>query len=302
MRILVTGGAGFIGSNLVEELAGEHEVIVLDNFHTGSMENLRNVQDKVEIVRASCCEILNLKLPSPDIIFHFGIPSSSPMYKENPRLVGEAINDAICIFEFARQNGCKKVIFASTSSIYNGLPLPFREDMQPKVTDYYTEARIAIERIAKLYYELHDVKSIGLRFFSIYGFHERAKGKYANVVTQFLWDMKEDRQPLIFGDGNQTRDFTFVKDVVQICKLAMDSDLNCEIINVGTGKSHSFNEVVDILNKLLGKDIKPKYVENPIKNYVWHTLADPTKMQTLLGFTPRYSLEEGIKELLKEEE
>jgi len=302
VRILVTGGAGFIGSNLVEELAGEHEVIVLDNFHTGSMENLRNVQDKVEIVRASCCEILNLKLPSPDIIFHFGIPSSSPMYKENPRLVGEAINDAICIFEFARQNGCKKVIFASTSSIYNGLPLPFREDMQPKVTDYYTEARIAIERIAKLYYELHDVKSIGLRFFSIYGFHERAKGKYANVVTQFLWDMKEDRQPLIFGDGNQTRDFTFVKDVVQICKLAMDSDLNCEIINVGTGKSHSFNEVVDILNKLLGKDIKPKYVENPIKNYVWHTLADPTKMQTLLGFTPRYSLEEGIKELLKEEE
>ena len=301
MRILVTGGAGFIGSNLVEELAGKHEVIVLDNFHTGSMENLRNVQDKVEIVRASCCEILNLKLPSPDIIFHFGIPSSSPMYKENPRLVGEAINDAICIFEFARQNGCKKVIFASTSSIYNGLPLPFREDMQPKVTDYYTEARIAIERIAKLYYELHDVKSIGLRFFSIYGFHERAKGKYANIVTQFLWDMKEGRQPLIFGDGNQTRDFTFVKDVVQICKLAMDSDLNCEIINVGTGKSHSFNEVVDILNKLLGKDIKPKYVENPIKNYVWHTLADPTKMQTLLGFTPRYSLEEGIKELLKEE-
>ena len=300
MRILVTGGAGFVGSNLVEELVDEHEVIVLDNFHTGSLENLKDVQSKIKLIKGSCGEVLSLGLPPLDFIFHFGIPSSSPMYKEKPALVGQAINDTISIFELAREKKAKKVIFASSSSIYNGLPLPFREDMRPRVTDYYTEARIAIERLARLYWELYGVKSIGLRFFSIYGFHEKAKGKYANIVTQFLWDMREGKEPIIFGNGEQTRDFTFVRDVVQACKLAMNSELECEIINIGTGKSYSFNEVVSLLNKILGKSIRPKYVENPIKNYVWHTLADTTKMQTLLGFKPSYSLEEGIRELLSE--
>ncbi|RZN33665.1 MAG: NAD-dependent epimerase/dehydratase family protein, partial [Methanophagales archaeon ANME-1-THS] len=291
MKILVTGGAGFIGSNLVEALVGEHEVTVLDNFHTGSMENLRAVKDRIKLIDAPCSAIAQLKLPTVEIIFHFGIPSSSPMYKENPLLVGEAINDAIRILEFARRKNAK-LIFASSSSLYNGLLPPHREDMQIKVTDYYTEARLCIERIARLYYMLYQVRSIGLRFFSVYGFHEEAKGKYANIVSQFLWEMRTGKSPTIYGDGNQTRDFTFAKDVVDACIKAMESEVDCDIFNVATGVETSFNSVVSLLNDVLGTDIQPTHLPNPIQNYVDRTLGDTTKTKRYLGFTCKYALRE----------
>jgi len=300
MKILVTGGAGFIGSNLVEELVKKHEVIVLDNFHTGSIENLKNVMEKVRIIKASCSEIPQINLPKIDVIFHFGIPSSSPMYKENPMLVGEVVNDAITVFEFAMKNRAK-VIFASTSSLYNGLEPPHKEDMEIKPTDYYTEARLYIERLAKLYHMLHKVNSIGLRFFSVYGFHEKAKGKYANVVSQFLWKMMKGEAPVIYGDGSQTRDFIFVKDVVDACIKAMEADVECDIFNVATGVETSFNQLVDLLNEILGTNIKPKYVENPIKNYVERTCGDTKKAEKYLGFKYKYKLREGIEELIKHE-
>jgi UDP-glucose 4-epimerase len=301
MKILVIGGAGFIGSNLVEELVNKHDVIVLDNFHTGSMENLKAVKNKIKIVRAFCNNVLKLNLPKIDVIFHFGIPSSSPMYKENPMHVGEAINGAISVFEFARKNN-SKVIFSSTSSLYNGLEPPHKEDMEIKVTDYYTEARLCIERLAKLYHTLHHVKSIGLRFFSVYGFHEKAKGSYANIVSQFLWKMKKGEAPIIYGDGNQTRDFIFVRDVVDACIKAMESNIECDVFNVATGVETSFNKVIDLLNDALGTNIKPKYIENPIKNYVERTLGDTRKAEKHLGFKYKYTLRDGIRELIKHEE
>jgi len=301
MKILVTGGAGFIGSNLVEALAGKHEVVVLDNFHTGSIENLRTVKDKIKLIEAPCSAIIKLNLSKVEVIFHFGIPSSSPMYKENPLLVGEAINDSIRIFEFARKNK-SKLIFASSSSLYNGLQPPHREDMQPKVTDYYTEARLCIERIARLYSTLYQVRSIGLRFFSVYGFHEEAKGKYANIISQFLWEMRKGKSPTIYGDGNQTRDFTFAKDVVDACIKAMESDVQCDIFNVATGVETSFNGIVSLFNEMLGTDIRPNYFPNPIQNYVDRTLGDTRKAERYLGFKYRYTLNEGLAELIAYEE
>jgi UDP-glucose 4-epimerase len=301
MKILVTGGAGFIGSNLVEELVKKHEVIVLDNFHTGSIENLKKVMGKVRIIKASCSAIPQVNLPKIDVIFHFGIPSSSLMYKENPMLVGEVVNDAITVFEFARKNKAK-VIFASTSSLYNGLEPPHKEDMEIKPTDYYTEARLYVERLAKLYHMLHNVSSIGLRFFSVYGFHERAKGKYANVVSQFLWKMMKGEAPVIYGDGSQTRDFIFVRDVVDACIKAMEADVECDIFNVATGIETSFNKLVNLLNEILGTNVRPKYVENSIKNYVERTCGDTKKAEKYLGFKYKYKLREGIEELIKHEE
>ena len=301
MKILVTGGAGFIGSNLVEALAGKHEVVVLDNFHTGSIENLRAVKDKIKLIDAPCSAIAQLKLPTVEVIFHFGIPSSSPMYKENPLLVGDAINDAIRILEFARRKNAK-LIFASSSSLYNGLPPPHREDMQIKVTDYYTEARLCIERIARLYNMLYQVRSIGLRFFSVYGFHEEAKGKYANIVSQFLWEMRKGKSPTIYGDGNQTRDFTFAKDVVDACIKAMESEVDCDIFNVATGVENSFNDVVSLINDVLGTDIRPDHLPNPIQNYVDRTMGDTAKTERYLGFKCRYALREGLEELVHYEE
>jgi len=297
LKIIVTGGCGFIGSNLVERLVKDgYSVVVFDNLHTGNLENIKGLD--VEFFNESYSKLTDL-VSEADVVFHLGIPSSSPMYKENPRLVGEAINDAIEIFEYAKKTGCK-VVYASSSSIYNGNKIPYREDMPIYVTDFYTECRYAIERLAKLYNILYGVKSVGLRFFSIYGPKERYKGRYANIVSQFLWAMQKDEPPIIFGDGTQTRDFTHVYDVVDALILAWKKNFECEIFNVGTGVAHSFNEVVELINKILGKNIKPVYKPNPIKNYVYHTLADTTKAEKMLGFKAKISLEEGLVSLVKE--
>ena len=297
MSTLVTGGAGFIGSNLVEELsaAGE-EVVVLDNMHTGSPTNLEGVKGSLNLIRASCNELPEMDL-RPEKIYHLGIPSSSPMYKKNPYLVGEALNGFTAVFEVARKSGAR-VVYASSSSLYNGLLPPHREDMAIQVTDYYTEARLAMERMAELYQRLFDVNSAGLRLFSVYGPKEKSKKQYANMVTQFLWQMQDGKTPLIFGDGSQTRDFTYVKDVARALQQAMKSDYH-GILNVGTGKAYSFNQVIEILNKNLGLAVKPQHVDNPIKNYVQHTLSDTEKAEKVLGFRARYSLEDGVKELLR---
>ena len=297
MKIIVTGGCGFIGSNLVERLVKDGcSVVIFDNLHTGRLENLKGLN--VEFFNEPYSKISNL-VPNADVVFHLGIPSSSPMYKENPRLVGEAINDAIEIFKYAKKTECK-VVYASSSSIYNGNKIPYREDMPVYVTDFYTECRYAIERLAKLYNILYGVKSVGLRFFSIYGPRETYKGRYANIVSQFLWAMQKDESPIIFGDGTQTRDFTHVYDVVDALTLAWKKDFECEIFNVGTGVAYSFNEVVELINKILEKKIKPIYKPNPIKNYVYHTLADTTKAEKMLGFKAKISLEEGLTSLAKE--
>ena len=297
MRVLVTGGAGFIGSNLVEDLlASGMDVVVLDNFTTGSRENLEGLSGNLRIIEGSCLELQNLDL-SPQAIYHLGIPSSSPMYKRDPLLVGEAINGMIAVLELAKKTGAR-VVYASTSSLYSGQTPPHREEMEVFVTDYYTEARFAMERMAELYGKLFGVRAVGMRFFSVYGPHEAAKKKYANIVTQFLWEMMAGRAPVIYGDGTQTRDFVYVRDVVSALQLAMASDY-AGALNVGTGKSYSFNAVAEILAGEMGLDLKAEHVDNPIKNYVRDTLADTTKAEEVLGFRARYSLDEGIGELLR---
>lgn len=292
MKALVTGGAGFIGSNLVEAIVDDFEVTILDNLQTGSLKNLEAVKD-VRIIEKSSNDCLSLDI-KPDVIFHLGIPSSSPMYRKDPLIVGEAINGMISILELARRSGNAKVVFASSSSLYNGVPAPQREDAVIQVTDYYTEARLAMERLAELYRRLYAIDYAAMRFFSVYGPHEEAKGKYANIITQFFWEMKAGRSPLIFGDGSQTRDFTHVNDVVAALMLA--SKKGSGIFNVGTGKAHSFNDVVSLLNSKLGSELKATYRQNPIKNYVMHTQADTTKAKAL-GFEAKVSLAEGIRRI-----
>ena len=296
MSILVTGGAGFIGSNLAEDLlASGQKVTVLDDFSTGSNENLRDLSEGIEVVAASCLDLPNLEI-RPDSIYHLGVPSSSPMYKRKPMLVGEAINGMIAVLELAKVAECR-VVYASTSSLYSGQTPPHREDMEVIVTDYYTEARFSMERIAELYRKLFGVESVGMRFFSVYGPREGAKKQYANIVTQFLWEMMAGRAPVIFGDGSQTRDFVYVKDVVSALRMAMDSDYS-GALNVGTGKSYSFNEVAEMLAEKMGLALRAEHVDNPIKNYVIHTLADTSMAKEVLDFEARYSLQEGIEELM----
>ena len=174
---------------------------------------------------------------------------------------------------------------------------PHREDLAIEVTDYYTEARLVMERMAQLYRDLYGVSSAGMRFFSVYGPKEDAKKQYANMITQFLWQLQDGKTPLVYGDGLQTRDFTFVKDVVRALRLAMHSDYH-GILNVGTGKAYSFNEVIEILNRKLGSDRMPEYMANPISNYVSHTLADTSKAEKEIGFRAQISLEAGIDAII----
>ena len=297
MKVLVTGALGFIGSNIVERLVKDgHTVTALDNMHTGSEENVASVRNKIKIVKANSGELAKIG-EKYEIIIHEGTPSSSPMYKSDPHLVARAIDDWISILEYAKANKAR-IVWAATSSVYCGQAPLHREDMDVKVTDFYTEARYEMERLAELYHMLYGVQSIGLRYFSVYGPHERSKKNYANLITQFLWDMQKGEQPVVFGDGKQTRDFTYVDDVVEANMLAMKSQVKFGIYNVGTGSSITINEMIAMLGRKLGKDIKPRYVENKIKNYVQDTLADTGKAEKDLGFKAKVGLEQGIEKII----
>ncbi len=295
-EILVTGGAGFIGSNLVGYLSKKNHVYVVDSLQTGSISNIKDYEN-VEFIKDYAKNVSNYCI-NPDYIFHIGVYSSSPMYKANPYLVHEAINDMTSILELAKKNRIP-IVFASTSSIYSGIKPPHREDIIPLVSDFYTEARIAMERVSNLYSRLYDIDVSAMRFFSIYGYHEKSKKIYANLASQFLWDMHDGKQAVIFGDGEQRRDFVFVDDVVNALVLAATKNKGFQVYNVGTGVNYSLNELVEKLNRFLGKNIKAKYVENPMaKTYVHETLADPSKAEKMIGFKTKVSLDEGIKKLI----
>jgi len=232
-----------------------------------------------------------------DGIFHLGIYSSSPMYREDPSLVGKAVNDFLNMLKIAGEKNIK-MVWASSSSIYNGNPTPWKEDMPIYVKDYYTEARYCMERLAKLHYDWHGTKTIGIRFFSVYGPKEEAKEKYANLVSQFLWCMKKGKSPVLYGDGTQKRDFIHVKDITRGLLLALDSRIEYDILNLGTGKSYSLNKLVEIINEIQDTEITPAYVENTIKGYIFETLADASKSKKVLNFKATINLKEGIKKLV----
>lgn len=298
MKVLVTGALGFIGSNIAERLVSEgHEVTALDNLHTGNEVNIAKIKEKVRVVKMNSGDVAKIG-ERFDAIVHQGVYSSSPMYRKSPERVSEAIGEWISILEYARKTSCK-LVFASSSSLYNGNTPPFREDMEIKVTDLYTEARYSMERLAQLYADFYSFDVIGLRYFSVYGPHEKSKGEYANLITQFLWNMKAGKRPIVYGDGKQSRDFVYVDDVVRATMLAMDRSGH-DIFNVGTGKSTELNEVISKLNSKLGANLAPSYEENRIMNYLPHTLADTTKARAKLGFTAKVGIDEGIERLIKE--
>lgn len=299
MDILVVGGAGFIGSNLVEAINKEHNVTVMDNFITGSLENLSDI-GPVRIIHVPADG--KKALPdSTDVIFFEAGSSSAPMYMPDPSAaIKNTLMDFIEYLNYAKEQDAK-IIYATSSSLYSRCKPPHREDMQIVPGTFYEATRLAIENYAKIYTELYGVKAIGLRYFSVYGPKEEAKKRFANLISQFMWAMAKEESPVVYGDGNQTRDFTYVKDVVRANLLAMKSG-KTGIFNIGTGVSHTVNDMIRILNECMGKDIKPKYVANPIKNYVYDTLADTMKSEKELGFKAEYSLRKGIQELVKRNE
>lgn len=297
MRVLVTGGAGFIGSNITEQLAEDHDVTIMDNLYLGDR---KNVDNNVEFVKGSVmdAELVNKLCKGCDYVLHNAAMSSSPMFKEQPKL-GMEVNviGFMNVMKAALDNNVKRVVYASTSSMYNGNTLPFSETQPITAKTFYEASFRTREIIAQTYYE-NNLSSIGLRYFSVYGPRELHKDQYANNISQFLWDMMKGKSPVIYGDGTQRRDFTFVRDVVSANVLAMTSNIDFGIFNVGTGIGTSFNDLVDMLNKALGTSIEPEYIANPLRNYVKDTIADLSLISKSLGYVPKWTLEKGIQFLV----
>ncbi|WP_440766962.1 NAD-dependent epimerase/dehydratase family protein [Natronorubrum sp. DTA7] len=295
MRVLVTGGAGFIGSNLANHLADSDEVIAIDDESLGDPENLR---DAVDYRRRS---VLEDDLPTDvDVVFHLTARSSYAMHEGDPA-DGARVNveGFVNTLEQARDDGCEHVVYASTSSVYGDRTAPVSESAAVEAASGYEASMLARERYAE-YFDAHYGTTIsGVRLFSVYqGYHgaERHKGPYANVVTQFADDIARGASPALYGDGSQTRDFVHVDDVVRGLEAVADAELT-GLYNLGTGTAHSFVDVVDLLADELESDVEPVFVENPIPGdvYVHDTCADASALRRETGWEPTISLEEGVR-------
>lgn len=293
--IAVTGGVGFIGTNVTLKLLEKgHEVIVFDTLDTswsGIADMLSHAGAKVE--KGSAYYVVTKN--NIDAIVHLGMPSSSQIYRENPNAIARVIDNFVSILEYVRKYRIP-LVYASTSSVYNARPPPHRECDEVLPLDIYSESRYYIERLAATYQNLYGVKSIGLRFFSVYGFNEYPKGKYANIISQIILSSLFRESIAIYGDGKQTRDFIHVSDVVNAILIALESK-ESGVFNVGTGKETSFNEVVELISRFI--PVRTEYIPNPIQNYVFRTRADTELAEKVLGFKARVELEYGIKKTIE---
>ncbi|MFW5922363.1 MAG: NAD-dependent epimerase/dehydratase family protein [Halodesulfurarchaeum sp.] len=296
-RVLVTGGAGFIGSNLANTLAAENDVIVVDDLFLGTPDNL---VDAVDFRERS---VLEDDLPTDvDVLFHLAALSSMQMHEDDPQR-GARVNveGFVNAVEQFVQDGGETVVYATTSSIYGDRTEPSPESMAVEARTGYEASKLARERYAEYYDNYYDVLTVaGLRYFSVYqGMADGAeghKGEFANIIAQFADDIANGESPVIYGDGTQTRDFTHVEDVVAATIQAAEHELS-GIYNVGTETQYSFETVVEMLNDELGTDVEPEYVENPIPEdvYVHDTLADASRIREATNWVPEISFSEGIE-------
>lgn len=298
--ILVTGGAGFIGSNFCNINKDIYEVTALDNLFLGDK---RNLTLGIPFIMGDACKAKDLdKAGKVDMVVHLAGTSSAPMFMGDRLVKGymNSIESFLTVLEWARRNGVKKVLYASTSSLYGNNPLPLTEDQHVTPLNHYAVTKQVYEHAAACYNKVYpEMDIIGFRFMSVYGPNEEAKGEYANLISQFCWDVARGLPPVIYGDGSQTRDFTNVRDVVKGITLAIETEkkLGADVFNIGTGRATSLNEIADALEKAFANGIKAQYIENPVKEgYVQGQHADISKIKEVLGYEPTVKLEDGIKE------
>jgi len=301
-KILVTGGAGFIGSNFANIMADKGlEVVALDNLSLGVESNL---SDKVKFVKGDVNKKEDLETAGRDFdyIVHLAASSSAPMFAEN---MYWAYQNNICghirVMQFAKEIGVKKFLFASTSSIYGNNPVPLTEDQEVTPLNHYSVTKMAQEGASRVFAKAEKMEIIAFRFMSVYGINEDHKKTFANLASQFTWDILKGVQPVLYGDGTQKRDFTNVKDVVQGIELAMNTDkkYGFTIFNIGTNKAINLIQLVEIINKVAGTNVKPKFITNPVREgYVRTQLADITKISRELGYKTTIELEDGLKEII----
>jgi len=301
MKVIVTGGSGFIGSNLIEELLRNHEVTAIDDLSTGRIENLDDIIDRVNFIHGSINDIALLMeaFEGADCIFHQAAIPSVQRSVDNPLASNEAnVDGTLRVLVAARDCGVRKVVYASSSSVYGDTPtLPKREDMKPNPRSPYAISKLAGEYYCRVFSEVYGLRTACLRYFNVYGPRQDPSSEYAAVIPKFMTRVLANEPPVIYGDGEQTRDFTFVKDVVRANILAMESDAE-GIFNIACGQRISLNNLVARILRISGVRLVPLY-ESPRQGDVRHSLADISSAEARLGFKPQYDLDQGIKQTLR---
>ncbi len=301
-KILVTGGAGFIGSNCCNALARDgHIVVAFDNLSLGTGDAL---EPGVQLVKGDVRDAAALQALGPvDFVIHLAAASSAPMFMDD--FIGSIANNVlghVTVLEYARKNGVQKVLFASTSSIYGNNPTPLTEDQRVEPPNFYSVTKHAQEELSSVYSALHQLEIIGFRFMSVYGLHEEHKGRFANLVSQFIWGIEKRKRPVLYGDGNQTRDFVNVRDIIEAFRLVLETPkrFGYTVFNIGTERSLSLRELVSVIGGVMGEAIEPILIPNPIsKGYVMAQQADASKIKSELNFEASVTLDTGVREIVE---
>ena len=299
-KYLITGGAGFIGSNLARKLLslGE-EVVVLDDLSTGKRENLGDIKDRVKLVVGDICDVEKVReaMEGIDYVFHQAAVVSVPRSIDEPVRTNEVNVDGTlnCLLA-ARDVKAKRFVFAASSSAYGDSPaLPKHEDMIPRPLSPYGVSKLVGEMYCRVFYEVYGLPTVSLRYFNIFGPYQDPKSQYAAVVPIFITRLLKGESPQVFGDGDQSRDFTYIDNAVQANLLAMKSDkADGKTINVACGAQYTLNELAGNLKRLTGSDIDPTYAE-PRAGDIKHSLGDISRASELLGYNPKVSFEEGLE-------
>lgn len=299
-RYLVTGGAGFIGSHITEALVeGKQFVRVLDNFSSGKEENLSPVLDKIDLVKGDIRsgEICEKACEGIDFVLHQAALRSVPKSLINPKEYNEVnIQGTLNLLTASAKNKVKAFVFASSSSVYGDVKtFPEKESFLPGPISPYALTKLAGEHYCRLFSYHYAVPTVSLRYFNVFGPRQSLDDEYAVVIPKFITCMLNDEQPPIYGTGKQSRDFTFVQNVVQANLLAAKNHkFKGEVFNVASGRDYSILELVEVLNKLLGKNTKPVFL-NPRPGDVFRTRADLTNSKKILGFRPKIDFIKGLK-------
>lgn len=300
-KALVTGGAGFIGSHLVDALISEGcEVRVIDDLSTGSLSNIEHIIEHITFYQGDIRDqkLLMQAAADCDIIFHQAAVVSVPQTVVNP-VESATINamGTLFVLEAGRKNNVKRVVIAGSCAVYGDDPeLPKHENMNPKPQSPYAVQKLTGELFARLYHDLYKLETVCLRYFNVYGPRQDPSSPYSGVMSIFMTKAAADSTPVIYGDGNQYRDFVYIKDVVRANLFAANAHkAGGKIYNIGTGKAVRINELWAMISKLANKKIKPEY-EPSRPGEIRESLADIDCAKEALGFEPEYSFENGLKE------
>jgi nucleoside-diphosphate-sugar epimerase len=299
MRYLVTGGAGFIGSNTVDELVRRgHSVVVLDELSSGKEDNLAEVRNKITFIKGSVTdiELVRKAMHEAEYVLHLAARTSVPRSVKDPIETNKInIEGTLNVLVAAKELKVKRVVFAASSAAYGETPtLPKVETMPPEPISPYGVTKYVGELYAQTFGRCYGLENVSLRYFNIFGPRQDPSSPYSGVLAKFCAAFLEDTQPVVFGDGEQTRDFTYVENAVQANLLACEApNVSGKVFNVGTGGRTSLNEVLRVLAKITGKTLEVKY-DAPRDGDIRDSQADIEQAKEFLGYHPLVGFEEGL--------